>query len=675
VYYEPLADPSIWLWEEGQFAGLGSIQPEFWALAGLAVIADLRPFPAGNWLRPVSRLFVSLAFTFAILLVWGVVPAVAVQTLAVGAGAIRLRRGLAETVGLMARFALAFAAAGAVLSLPGAPDVSVGVHISGTDAVYFAGAGAAWFVTAFGSSALYVFVRDRQSLRQEYGRSAFYQYLSTAALLLLSPLIVGAPTGWALILAVIPVLAVNQIVWLSGRLDAQLRHDALTGLLSRPAIIEAVTDLLSFQERPGPVALRNRFALLLIDLDRFKQVNDTLGHDLGDQLLVVVAQRLKAAVPPTALVGRYGADEFAILARGVDQAAANQIADDITRALASPATIDSRPLYVGGAIGMAFSPEDGDDQPTLTRHADLAMYQAKGRAHPVVRYSTELDTTSTERLSLLADLRRALEDPAHRAEIALLYQPQMRIGTGEVVGVEALLRWVHPERGPVSVEDILQVAELTPVIHTLTRRVVHEVTHQVAEWNRLGIHIRASLNVSVRDLETPDLVSYLTESLTHARVPANQITVEVTETAVIGDLGPSAATLGAVAALGVAVSLDDFGTGYSSLAHLRSLPVSEIKIDRSFVARMVNDPEDKTIVESIVKLGRALKLGVVAEGVEDEATARQLAAAGCETAQGWLYAAAMNPNEFQAWITDTPERAAAVAPAKPPPDQPRPTGQ
>jgi diguanylate cyclase (GGDEF)-like protein len=661
LYEASTAAPSIWVWEEGSFPGLGSIPAEFWALAGLAVIADLRPFPARNWLRPLLRVFLSLAFTFAILLVWGVLAAVSVQALAIGAGAIRLQWGVRHTVGLIARFALAFAAAGAVLSLPGAPDVSVGVHISGADAVYFAGAAAAWFVTNYGSDALYLFVRDRRSLRQEYGRSAYYQYLSTAALLLLSPLIIGAPTGWALILAVIPVAAVNQIVWLSSRLDAELRHDTLTGLLSRPAIIEAVTDLLSFQERPGPVALKNRFALLLIDLDRFKQVNETLGHDLGDQLLVVAAQRLKAAAPPTAFVGRFGADEFAILARSADEATANQIANDITQALASPATIDGRPLYVGGAIGVALAPDDGSDQASLTRHADLAMYQAKGRAHPVVRYSTDFDNTSADRLSILADLRRALEERTHRAEITLLYQPQVRIRTGEVIGVEALLRWVHPERGPVSVEDILQVAELTPVIHMITRRVVHEVIHQVAEWNHAGLRIRASLNVSVRDLETPDLVTYLGQSLTNENVPADQITVEVTETAVIGDLGPSAATLGAVAALGVAVSLDDFGTGYSSLAHLRRLPVSEIKIDRSFVARMVNDPEDKAIVESIVKLGRVLKLGVVAEGVENETTARELAAAGCEAAQGWFYARAMDPADFQSWLTASPERAAAVA--------------
>jgi EAL domain-containing protein (putative c-di-GMP-specific phosphodiesterase class I) len=246
----------------------------------------------------------------------------------------------------------------------------------------------------------------------------------------------------------------------------------------------------------------------------------------------------------------------------------------------------------------------------------------------------------------------------------MLYQPQVRISTGEVVGVEALLRWVHPERGPVGVQDILQVAELTPVIHALTRRVVHDVIHQVAEWNRAGIHVRASLNVSGRDLETADLATFLGESLTDGGVPANQITVEVTETAVIGDLGPSAATLADVAALGVAVSLDDFGTGYSSLAHLRRLPVSEIKIDRSFVARMVSDPEDKTIVESIVKLGRALRLGIVAEGVEDETTAAQLDAAGCEAAQGWFYARAMDPNAFEAWLNEAPERAAAVTSAK-----------
>jgi diguanylate cyclase (GGDEF)-like protein len=501
--------------------------------------------------------------------------------------------------------------------------------------------------------ALWIVIRHRVSTRQVFHRN---ELLWTAALLLIAPLIVGAPTVWSLWLALLPVLVINQVAWLYTRLDYQLRHDQLTGLLSRRALLGEISELVKSRRRGQPADVDGRFALLLLDLDEFKQVNDGLGHSTGDRLLRVVAERLSAAVPKTDAVARLGGDEFAVIAKRKDGPGARALAEYVAEVLSAPAILDDQPLYVSASIGVALFPDDGEDYATLMRHADVAMYEAKHHSDPVARYEADFDQNSATKLSLLADLRRALEDPAHSSEITLHYQPQVLIGSGEMVGVEALLRWRHPQRGLVNVEEVIQVAEHSPVMRDLTRRVVREVVDQLARWNEAGVPQRASINVSGRDLDTTDLPHYLADTLLRAGVPRKQLKVEVTETA-LGDPDPSQAAIHELARLGIGLALDDFGTGYSSLVHLRRLPVSEIKIDRSFVRRMATDPEDRAIVESIIGLGRTLRLRVVAEGVEDERTAGMLLRSGCDIAQGWLYASAMPADDLLLWLGGHPPNA------------------
>jgi EAL domain-containing protein (putative c-di-GMP-specific phosphodiesterase class I) len=286
------------------------------------------------------------------------------------------------------------------------------------------------------------------------------------------------------------------------------------------------------------------------------------------------------------------------------------------------------------------------------------MYDAKHRGDPVAVYSAESDHNSPERLSLLADLRRVLEIKERGAgtgeggagEITMYYQPQIAIETGEVVGVEALLRWQHPQRGMVDPEELIRIAEQTAVMRLLTRRVVDDVVEQIAKWAAAGIRLRAALNVSVRDLQTGDIADQVAERLARYEVPPAQLQLEITEGALMADSRRVLATISRLDRIGVAIALDDFGTGYSSMQHLRRLPLAEVKIDRSFVLGMAADADDAAIVRSVIELAGALGLRVVAEGVEDERTWRLLHEAGCHVAQGWFYGRPMPAEDLVTWL-------------------------
>jgi diguanylate cyclase (GGDEF)-like protein len=482
-------------------------------------------------------------------------------------------------------------------------------------------------------------------------------------LLLLAPILVGARSLWMILLLLVPLFAVNQMGRLSQKQEEQSRVDYLTGLLNRRALTEEVADLIVQRGRTRRRARANppakgHLALLVLDLDRFKHVNDALGHAVGDRLLIEVAHRLTTTVhesvtePGTELIARLGGDEFAVVVPTATGEQAQAIAMRVTEAFRQPVLMDGLPLDVSGSVGVALHPEHGDDFDTLMRHADIAMYEAKHRGDAVCMYAAETDRNSAERLNLLADLRRALEEPDRVGEISLYYQPQVDMGTGEMVGVEALLRWHRPGFGMVDTEEAITVAEHSVVMHLLTRRVLDEVTAQLAQWNRTGHALRASVNVSVRDLDTPDIVDYLSARLRTTGVAASQLELEITESALMADPRRVLDTTRKLARIGVALSLDDFGTGYSSLQHLRRLPLREVKIDRSFVGSMATDPDDHAIVRSIIDLSSALGLRVVAEGVEDERTRTMLANAGCDLGQGWYYGRPMQAAELTALLPD-----------------------
>ncbi|MEM9037433.1 MAG: EAL domain-containing protein [Actinomycetota bacterium] len=422
------------------------------------------------------------------------------------------------------------------------------------------------------------------------------------------------------------------------RVQHQATHDRLTGLANR-VLFEAHAE-----QAIGPDAV---VSMLQIDLDRFKQVNDTLGHAAGDELLIQVAQRLGDRLEPVGLFARFGGDEFAVLLPDHDAESAERIARSIVHMMELPFSILGTSVGVGASIGVAAAPEDGTDAETLLRRADLAMYDAKRERRGVRRFASTMDDPEdAARLTLLADLRAAIR----RRAIAVHYQPKVDLATGKVLSVEALARWHDPDRGTVRPDEFIGLAENSGLIGPLTDHILDTVLGDVAYWRSLGLHLDAAVNVSAQSLADETLPELLAERLRERDVPASALTVEITETAMMHDVDRAALTVGEVGKMGVGVSIDDFGTGFSSLVSLRRLPITELKIDRSFVADMLTDDSDLAIVRSTIDLGHALGLQVVAEGVETEEIMAALAELGCHVAQGFGIARPMAASELLPWL-------------------------
>lgn len=622
----------------------------FWVIAALAVLVDARPFTAPG-MRHQSGVFPSICFTFALLLGWGLGAAVIVQSVAVLVSSVRLRHPPWRAAFNAAQYVLALAAAWLVLQLAQLPPLRPGVRLTPAQLVMIIAAVGVWFAVNDWLLTTANWLRLGECWWGVLVRAVRQEALAALSLLVLGPVVVAAANVSAAMvpLMLVPLYAVNQLARLSAEEQRKSLRDTLTGLPNRKALFAEMTTL--GERRPGRGLEPPRMALLLLDIDLFKQVNAALGHGVGDRLLAEVAVRLQGCVRGEAMVARLGGDEFAILApRLRGEASARLLAERVAASLAEPVILGGLPLDVNAAIGIAISPDHGADHLTLLRHADVAMYDAKNRGATFAHYAPESDHNSIERLELLADLRRALELPRTN-EIALYYQPQVEIRTGEVVGLEALLRWHHPRRGLINPEELIKVAEQTAVMRLLTRRVVDDVVAQLAVWRGQGLEPRTAINVSVRDLHRPDLADQLTALLRESGVQPNQVQLEITEGALMADPRRVLVTLHRLDRLGVALSLDDFGTGYSSLQHLRRLPLAEVKIDRSFVLGMATDPDDAAVVRSIIELSGALGLRVVAEGVEDDRTRRMLSDIGCEVAQGWFYARPMPAEELVSWLS------------------------
>jgi diguanylate cyclase len=402
-------------------------------------------------------------------------------------------------------------------------------------------------------------------------------------------------------------------------------HDPLTGLPNR-ALFHRRLELGVSRGMPG--------AVVLVDLDRFKEVNDSLGHSAGDQLLRAVAERLRGAVREGDTVARLGGDEFGLLLRDLtDPAAARELVSRISEALTSELVVEGVPLSVEASFGIALHPADGREAETLLNAADAAMYHGKRGTDAVVVFDSALATQPSQQLSLQHDLRRAMEDDDLRLE----YQPQIDLNAGRVVSVEALLRWDHPERGLLLPGAFLPVAEQTAVMAALTEWVVRRALTDCAAWTAAGHDWDVAVNVSARNLEQDGFAGTVAAMAARLGVPPHRLTLEVTETALPSDLDAATRTLAELRAHGFGTSLDDFGVGYASLSHLRELALTEVKIDRAFVSRLDENKEDREVVRSLVRLAHGLGLSVCAEGVETADAADWLTAVGSDRAQGYLF--------------------------------------
>ncbi|MEU6275591.1 bifunctional diguanylate cyclase/phosphodiesterase [Streptomyces populi] len=615
-----------------------------WSLALLTgvIVGHLVALGRARWWGGTGS---GAALTLAVLLLYGWVPAGMVSlTVVVLVGTARRNRwrqgvlhGAVDILGIGAG-ALVLASFGRFPSVETPWDPGTWTFYAAPQVVLVAGAYLAvtrallWYLNTPGGGLPTV------------ARTALVRHgLVAVALLGIAPLICVVATAQPMLLPLfsIPLIALDSTLWIArARAEEQLR-DPLTGLPNRQWLLERTWTALDDAERIGA-----RSALMLIDLDRFRSVNDTLGHLAGDRLLLQIAERLRLALPRGAEAARLGGDEFAVLLPVADSTtSATRVARNLVAALGSPLDLDGLTLVLEASAGLAVFPDHALDAEGLLRRADIAMYQAKRDRTGVEVYESKRDSNTPDRLGLLGDLRRALDT----GDVELHYQPKVRFD-GQVAGLEALVRWVHPERGKVPPDEFIAIAESSGLMPHLTEYVLETALGQVARWRAQGLYVPVAVNVSPRDVHTPGFAGAVAARLARHGVPAGALQLEITEHVLLEDPQRAADTLAALTGHGVKMSLDDFGTGYSSLVHLRRLPVSELKIDRSFVARLAVDAEDAEIVRCTVDLAHSLGLLVVAEGVEDDETWERLRDLGCDAVQGWLVAAAMPPEEATAWL-------------------------
>jgi diguanylate cyclase (GGDEF)-like protein len=414
-------------------------------------------------------------------------------------------------------------------------------------------------------------------------------------------------------------------------LERRSTHDALTGLPNRVLFHRDVAGAIAADGAGGG-------SVLLLDLDRFKEVNDTLGHHNGDRLLVEVADRLKARFGESETVARLGGDEFAVLVRRSDLADVIAAAETILAEFDSPFVVQGVTVQVEASVGISRYPAQGEDPDTLLRRADVAMYHAKGGHTRYSVYEAARDPYSEARLALLSELRRAIE----RRELTVFYQAQAEATTGRVSSVEALVRWRHPQRGELPPDEFVGLAEHSEVIHALTSFVIETAVRQCAEWHAQGLPVRVAVNLSARSLHNTSLADEVARVLGEHGLPASALELEITETSIEADPAGTDALVQRLHELGVGVAIDDFGTGYSAFSYLQRLPIDEIKIDRSFVMGMETDERKLQIVRSTIQLAHNLGVRVVAEGVETEAVQKRLARLGCDLVQGYVVSRAMS---------------------------------
>jgi diguanylate cyclase (GGDEF)-like protein len=662
----------VFAWAMTMLSGLQGLVGHslFWVIAALVIVGQLRPIVTPGRAGAESPV-ASLTFGFAALLFWGFGVAVLLRATTCLVVGLAQRKSLHRCTFNAAQTSLSMAAAGLALALTGIhPAPTHPVVPSGADLPAVLLAGAVYFAVNFVLVGVALALHSRAPLLRSLRVALPFQALVNLVLIAAAPLVavvMAADSAWLVLLFAFPLAAVYMNAAMSVQREHQAHHDELTGLSNRKLLIRQTSEALADAARTG-----TKVGFLLLDLDRFKEVNDTLGHPVGDRLLRIVAHRLTHSVRPGDLVARLGGDEFAVLLPSVREVgAAREVAARLRAALSDPIRLEGMSFDIEASVGIALYPDDATGFELLMQHADVAMYLAKERRSGVERYVADSDRNSPARLALLGDLRRGMDS----GELELHFQPKVILETGLTAGMEALVRWQHPVRGLMTPDEFIPLVEQSYLMRDLTFQVVDRALAQAAAWRQDGLPVQVSLNVAGRDLLDASLAETIGRGLERYELPPAAVLLEINERVLTSEPAYAATAVEALAALGVALSLDDFGTGYSSLVRLKRLPVSEVKIDSSFISRLLHSADDEVIVQSIVDLVRALDIDSVAEGVESAEVANALRVMGCKAAQGWHFSKPLSAVPATAWLLEhgvASEFPAPLPPAHSPTPHPPP---
>jgi diguanylate cyclase (GGDEF)-like protein len=627
--------------------------PMFWLVATMILSGEIwrivTPGKSGGESPAASR-----TIAVAALLFWGFPIAVLLRTAAfvVVGLAQRPQRSAFKTAFNAAQLSLSLGAAAATLMLFGINPSAVSHPWvpSSRDIAYVLIAGLAYFMVNFGLVTGAIALTSRTPLKVVIAAKVRYQAVTHLVLFATAPLVaVAMATKSPLLVALFafPLGAIYFSAAMSVQREQQANHDDLTGLVNRKMLAKQSSEALA-----GAAASGSKAGFLLIDLDRstgLKQVNDTLGHAVGDRLLQVVAHRLAHSVRPGDVVARLGGDEFAVLLPSVKEAtAAREVASRLRAALSEPVRLETMTFHVEASVGIAIYPDDANGFDQLMQRADVAMYVAKERRSGIERYTADADRNSADKLALASDLRGAV----HRGEIELHYQPKLRLTDGKVIGMEALARWAHPTRGILAAAEFVGLAEQSHLMSELTEQVMDKALAQTAIWWAGGQPVQVCVNLPARDLLGVRLPDMISQALQRHGLPPDALRLDIDEQVLAGKAAGAAAGVRQLVDLGVGVSLDDFGTGYSSLAQLTRLGITEVKLDPDLVRGLPDCPERSLTVKSLVRLAQALGIRSIGEGVETDATAVALRSIGCDGAQGWYFTKPMNAATATEWLAE-----------------------
>jgi diguanylate cyclase (GGDEF)-like protein len=602
---------------------------------------------------PVS---VSQAFAFTALYVWGWQPAVVLIAAATLLSELLARKPAWKAAFNVGQYAVSMGAAALVL----AAGHSLGLLDLGSPADPVRSLelqALPWMILSWAAYhltnlALVAGLDPQGRWAQSFVEDFWYYTGSTLVVLALSPLVavvaIASDDSWMLLPLLMPTLwAVQRVAQMAHEREHRALHDALTGLPNRAKLTERIEAALATPSRTD-----GRVAVIFLDLDLFKTINDGLGHAVGDAVLVDVADRLRAVLRPGDTLARFSGDEFAVVCAGIPDAEIEAVADRLRAALDPPFAFGSHEVTVTASIGVATA-TPGSTPQSLLREADSAMYRAKSAGRDqVAHFLPSMHVAATARLDDQLGLRRALE----RGELRAHYQPVIELATGEVLGMEALARWQHPERGLIGPDQFIPLAEETGLILPLGAWMLDHALHQLTRWRREvpeAADLWVAVNLSARQLSDPELTRTVARSLHESGLDPGGLHLEITETAVMHSTDRSSETLEALRALGVCLIIDDFGTGYSSLARLKRLPVTALKIDRTFVAGLGIEPSDLSIVDAIAQMARSLNLDVIAEGVETRRQLEILQGLGARMGQGYLWSEPVPASEMGDWVGET----------------------